>query len=153
MINLKQGSEAQRLWLLIIDIWQSDNLNRKPLTSDIVNKFEKKEKKMQIFTITLLIGLSVAEKLPAPYPPSGWRPNGAILHLPPEYSPQRLRQPIVEIRKENVQYAGQLGETTTSLPNDYLPPSATETATTEYSEVCGIQFGFNFVNFSRTHRK
>ncbi|XP_037027992.1 uncharacterized protein LOC119068486 [Bradysia coprophila] len=90
---------------------------------------------MQLFVLTLLIGLSVSEKLPtAPYPPSGWRPNGAILHLPPEYSPQRLRQPIVEIRKENVQYAGQLGETTTAIPNDYLPPSATETSTTEYSE-------------------
>lgn len=92
--------------------------------------------KMQIFMLTLLVGLCVSEKLPsAPYPPSGWRPNGAVLHLPPEYSPQRLRQPIVEIRKENVQYAGQLGETTTSIPNDYLPPSATETSTTEYSEV------------------
>lgn len=91
---------------------------------------------MQIFLIALLIGLSVTEKLPsAPYPPSGWRPSGAILHLPPEYSPQRLRQPIVEIRKENVQYAGQLGETTTALPNDYLPPSGSDTATTEYSEV------------------
>lgn len=91
---------------------------------------------MQFFVVTLLIGLSVAEKLPSgPYPPSGWRPNGAILHLPPEYSPQRLRQPSVEIRQENVQYAGQLAETTTAIPNEYLPPSATETATTEYSEV------------------
>lgn len=92
---------------------------------------------MQVFLLTLLIGLCVSEKLPrAPYPPSGWRPNGAILHLPPEYSPQRLRQPIVEIRKENVQYAGQLGEATTAIPNDYLPPSATDNPTTEYSEVC-----------------
>lgn len=102
---------------------------------------------MQIFMLTLLVGLSVSEKLPsAPYPPSGWRPNGAILHLPPEYSPQRLRQPIVEIRKENVQYAGQLGESTTSIPNDYLPPSATETSTTEYSEVCFF-FVKSFWNF------
>lgn len=101
---------------------------------------------MQLFVLTLLIGISVSEKLPsaAPYPPSGWRPNGAILHLPPEYSPQRLRQPIVEIRKENVQYAGQLGETTTAIPNDYLPPSATETSTTEYSEVFSRLFAFKY---------
>ncbi|KAJ6637086.1 hypothetical protein Bhyg_09812 [Pseudolycoriella hygida] len=94
---------------------------------------------MKIFVVILLIGLSACEKLPsAPYPPSGWRPNGAILHLPPEYRPQGFRQPIVEIRKENVQYAGQLGETTTAIPNEYLPPSGTEAATTEYSEEANV---------------
>lgn len=94
---------------------------------------------MQYFTILLLIGLSVSEKLPsAPYPPSGWRPKGGVLHLPPEYTPQRQRQPVVEIQKENVQYAGHLGETTTSIPNEYLPASATDISTTEYSEVLPI---------------
>lgn len=69
----------------------------------------------------------------AQYVASGWKPQGAQLVLPTEYGapgveaqPQDLE---IEITKENLEYAGQLGEETTTAaePNNaYLPPTTTE---------------------------
>lgn len=72
----------------------------------------------------------------AQYPPSGWKPQGARLTLPTEYGapvqqPQQQENVEVEITKENIEFVGQLGETTTVQPdNEYLPP----TTTVEYPE-------------------
>lgn len=77
----------------------------------------------------------------AQYAPSGWKPQGARLMLPTEYGPPQAQpEPQaenleIEITKENIEYAGQLGETTTVEPsNEYLPPSTTIAGTTEVPE-------------------
>lgn len=71
----------------------------------------------------------------AQYAASGWKPQGARLMLPTEYGApivaaesQPQEQDLqVEITKENLEYVGQLGETTTYEPsNEYLPPTTTE---------------------------
>lgn len=69
----------------------------------------------------------------AQYVPSGWKPQGARLTLPTEYGapgqpagaqPQDLE---VEITKENLEFVGQLGETTTERIQE-------ESTTTEIPE-------------------
>lgn len=83
---------------------------------------------MKQFIIFALIGLAVCDKLPtAPYEPSGWKPQGAQLALPSEYgTPAQFQKSNVEVNRENVQFAGQISETTTPQSNEYLPPAAPE---------------------------
>lgn len=80
---------------------------------------------MKFFAVIACV-LAVAQ---AEYAPSGWKPQGARLALPTEYGPpgqvaqnQNLE---IEITKENIEFAGQLGETTTEPNNEYLPPTTT----------------------------
>ncbi|GAB0086981.1 uncharacterized protein DMENIID0001_012220 [Sergentomyia squamirostris] len=70
---------------------------------------------MKFLVLCALVGLTLAE---APYPPSGWRPNGSQFNLPNEYgAPQRSRQNYeVEITRENVEYAGTVTETPENSP-------------------------------------
>lgn len=84
---------------------------------------------MKVFVVVIcavVVGLVSAEAPNAPYPPSGWKPQGSRLELPTEYGApvqEQKKHYEVEITKENVEYAGQLGETTTDQPsNEYLPP-------------------------------
>lgn len=85
------------------------------------------------FLVVLVAVIAVAS---AQYGPSGWKPQGARLTLPTEYGPpaastdpQPQEQDLeVEITKENLQFVGQLGETTTEPSNEYLPPTTTEVA-------------------------
>uniref|UniRef100_A0A182NPR7 TPR_REGION domain-containing protein n=1 Tax=Anopheles dirus TaxID=7168 RepID=A0A182NPR7_9DIPT len=97
-----------------------------------------------IALVALLVAAVAAE---APYPASGWRPEGAQFRLPTEYGapllfvaaqPQRV---AVQITRENVQFAGQQvaqeQSTTTAEPvtqtNEYIPPATT--TTTEQPEL------------------
>uniref|UniRef100_A0A9I3GJ70 DUF4794 domain-containing protein n=1 Tax=Anopheles farauti TaxID=69004 RepID=A0A9I3GJ70_9DIPT len=98
-----------------------------------------------IALVAVLVAVVAAE---APYPASGWRPEGAQFRLPTEYrapllfiqpQPQRV---VVQVTRENVQFAGQQvvqeQATTTVEPvtqtNEYIPP-ATTTTTTEQPEL------------------
>lgn len=73
----------------------------------------------------------------APYPASGWKPDGASFKLPTEYGApvQQPHASEIEITQENVVYAGMLGETTTvaTPSNTYLPPD-NDVTTTELPE-------------------
>lgn len=73
----------------------------------------------------------------AQYAPSGWKPQGARLTLPTEYGapgqPEAQPQDLeVEITKENLEFVGQLGETTTEQINE-------ESTTTEIPEEAPTQ--------------
>lgn len=95
---------------------------------------------MKFLILCTVIGFVVGDKLPqAPYPASGWRPQGATFQLPNEYGPPHQQQSNVEISQQNIHYAGQFVETTTDFQpsNEYLPPGA---ANTEYPQV--IKFWF-----------
>lgn len=90
---------------------------------------------MKFIILCTIIGVVAGDKLPqAPYPPSGWRPQGATLELPNQYGPPQQQQSNVEISQQNVHFAGQYVETTTDfLPsNEYLPPGGVNT---EYPQV------------------
>ncbi|XP_052861099.1 uncharacterized protein LOC128268119 [Anopheles cruzii] len=100
--------------------------------------------------IALVVLLVAAVAAEAPYPPSGWRPEGAQFRLPTEYVAPLLvfppQQSVVELQftRENIQFAGQqVSEesqpttattpaprtTTTTQANEYVPPAlATTTA-------------------------
>lgn len=75
------------------------------------------------------MAVSLGEAPFAGYPASGWKPQGAAFNLPSEYGPppaqqeQKEESAEVEITQERLEYAGQLGETTTfaSPSNEYLP--------------------------------
>lgn len=62
--------------------------------------------------VALVAVLVVSVAAEAPYPASGWRPEGAQFRLPTEYgAPLLLLQPKprrveVQITRENVQFAG-----------------------------------------------
>lgn len=89
---------------------------------------------MKLLIVCALISLALCDKLPsnsAPYAPSGWKPQGAQLTLPlnQEYGApsrqQQQRPQKVNFSNENIQFAGQITEATTTLPsNEYLPPGA-----------------------------
>lgn len=100
---------------------------------------------MKQFILFALIGLAVCDKLPsnsAPYEPSGWKPQGAQLALPSEYGPPQLfqQQPTnVEVNQENIQFAGQISETTPQS-NEYLPPAAQPEATNQVKKTVSLIF-------------
>lgn len=89
---------------------------------------------MKLFVFIGLIGVCWAEAPFQGYPASGWTPSGAKFNLPTEYGApqQQAGASEIEITKENIEYAGQLGETTTyaAPSNAYLPPD--DITTTEY---------------------
>lgn len=74
---------------------------------------------MKIFIIVcVVVGMIAAEK-PAPYPAKGWKPQGARLELPRQYgTPKEQRT-----NPNEVQF--------TTLTNEYLPPTTTETSNDE----------------------
>lgn len=95
---------------------------------------------------SLIVFACVLVVATAQYQPSGWKPQGARLTLPTEYGAPAPAAPVeeqpqeqdleVEITKENLEYVGQLGETTTIEPsNEYLPPTTTEIAEEAPEEV------------------
>ncbi|XP_053681324.1 putative uncharacterized protein DDB_G0274435 [Anopheles nili] len=91
-----------------------------------------------IALVALIVASVVAD---APYPASGWRPEGAQFRLPTEYGAplllfQRQPQPVVvQITRENVRLAGRVVEqeqpSSTVEPvtqsNEYVPPTTTST--------------------------
>lgn len=90
------------------------------------------------FLVVFACVLAVAS---AQYGPSGWKPQGARLTLPTEYGapsapaeaqPQDLE---IEITKENLEFVGQLGETTTEPSDESLTPTTTEIAEDAPEEV------------------
>uniref|UniRef100_A0A182PV58 DUF4794 domain-containing protein n=1 Tax=Anopheles epiroticus TaxID=199890 RepID=A0A182PV58_9DIPT len=98
--------------------------------------------------LVALLAVSVAAE--APYPASGWRPEGAQFRLPTEYgAPLLLLQPQprrveVQISRENVQFAGrQIAQelpavTTTTTTTTVEPVTQTTpftTSTTEQAEL------------------
>lgn len=92
---------------------------------------------MKWFILSVCVGLCLGETAFNGYAPSGWRPQGAQFKLPTEYGPpsqENLHASEIEITRENIQYAGQLGETTTEadLYSTYLPPD--DATTTEIPE-------------------
>lgn len=84
-----------------------------------------------LVVLACVVALSSAE-----YAPSGWKPQGARLTLPTEYGPPAQVQPQeqdleIEITKENLEYVGQLGETTTEAvaaetTTEFLQPTTTD---------------------------
>lgn len=93
---------------------------------------------MKFFAVFACV-LAVAN---AQYVASGWKPQGARLALPTEYGAPgqaaevRAENAEVEITRENLEYVGQLGETTTYEPdNEYLPPTTTEIPEEQPEEV------------------
>ncbi|XP_058067381.1 uncharacterized protein LOC131216818 [Anopheles bellator] len=89
--------------------------------------------------IALLVLLVAAVAAEAPYPPSGWRPEGAQFRLPTEYAAPLLlfppQQRIVELQftRENIQFAGQqVSEEPQSTPA--TTPAPRTTTTTQANE-------------------
>lgn len=93
---------------------------------------------MKFFAVFACV-LAVAN---AQYVASGWKPQGARLVLPTEYGAPvqgaelRAEKSEVEITQENLEFVGQLAETTTYEPsNEYLPPTTTEIPEEQPEEV------------------
>uniref|UniRef100_A0A182MCV3 Uncharacterized protein n=1 Tax=Anopheles culicifacies TaxID=139723 RepID=A0A182MCV3_9DIPT len=93
--------------------------------------------------IALVAFLAVAVTAEAPYPASGWRPEGAQFRLPTEYgAPLLLLQPQpqrvnVQITRENVQFAGRqiVQEQPTTTVEPVTQSSPVTSTTTEQDQV------------------
>lgn len=88
------------------------------------------------FLVVLACVVVVAQ---AQYRESGWKPQGAKLVLPTAYGapgvPAQPQDLEVEITKENIEFAGQLGDYSTTTPNSaYLPPQNNEEVPEEVPE-------------------
>ncbi|XP_052900554.1 activating signal cointegrator 1 complex subunit 2 homolog [Anopheles moucheti] len=94
--------------------------------------------------VALVAFLAVAVTAEAPYPASGWRPEGAQFRLPTEYgAPLLLLQPQpqrvnVQITRENVQFAGRQvaqEQPTSTTVEPVTQPSPVTSSTTEQDQL------------------
>lgn len=90
---------------------------------------------MKIFAIFVIFGLAIAEK-PAPYPASGWKPQGARLELPS--------------RQYGVPRDANKVEITTSI-NEYVPPATPRKNDNDddFLQVQGLPAANSFSQFSK----
>lgn len=65
--------------------------------------------KLFIYLFALVLAAAVCAEKPAPYPPQGWKPQGARLELPPS------RTYGAPVDAKNVEF--------TTLSNEYIPPA------------------------------
>ncbi|XP_055706597.1 uncharacterized protein LOC129803818 [Phlebotomus papatasi] len=70
---------------------------------------------MKLLLLCAVIGIAVGE---APYPPSGWRPQGAQFNLPNQYGAPQRQNYEVEVTRENVEYVGTVTESPENPPAD-----------------------------------